>query len=357
MNRYGETRSGLSMLLALVVMLGTQVLLIFPLVGRVLTRINLTAPGGFDGYIDAMMEFAMNPWLLTGSNLLVIISIPLLFYLLYKRPLRQMGLYRKGFFRQLLLGLLFGAAAIGAVFGVMMLIDNVRVVAVDYTVFKNPVFWASLTMFIAVGFGEEVIFRGYMMTAAKTMRNKALILFVPAIVFALMHIANPGINFLSLFNIFCAGLIMALLFVKTGRIWASVGFHITWNFMQGCIFGMNVSGMPVASLLKVEFAGLDYLSGGAFGAEGSLIATGIVILCVLFAAFVVRKSKDRPWTYFSDLPFAKIRPYQPPVYYYPPQAPPPYPLYYTHPEANPTQPQAPQPSFPEPNISPPEEKQ
>ena len=67
----------------------------------------------------------------------------------------------------------------------------------------------------------------------------------------------------------------------TGSLWMPVGLHLAWNFMQGCLFGFDVSGIPMSSLITTETKGAVVISGGSFGAEGSLITSVILVLGII----------------------------------------------------------------------------
>ena len=71
------------------------------------------------------------------------------------------------------------------------------------------------------------------------------------------------------------------LLMKTLSLWMPIGIHIAWNWTQGPLWGMNVSGMDIKdSFLISAPRGPELLSGGEFGAEGSLIsAVVIAALC------------------------------------------------------------------------------
>lgn len=51
---------------------------------------------------------------------------------------------------------------------------------------------------------------------------------------------------------------------------------LAWNFMQGNVYGFAVSGLDVHSVLLIAGRGPVWLSGGAFGAEGSVVASVVL---------------------------------------------------------------------------------
>jgi len=96
------------------------------------------------------------------------------------------------------------------------------------------------------------------------------------------------------------------MFIKTGRLWASIGFHFSWNFVQGFIFGIPVSGvfLPESALMSTVLIGPVWLTGGAFGVEGGAVCTLVLLLGLLFIHFCV-KPPDNPekfWRIDGDLP-------------------------------------------------------
>jgi membrane protease YdiL (CAAX protease family) len=81
-----------------------------------------------------------------------------------------------------------------------------------------------------------------------------------------------------------AGLLLAAAFVVTRRLWLVIGIHFAWNFTQGGIFGVAVSGHEVDGLLRSELSGPELIAGGDFGPEASIFAVG---LCVPVAVYLL----------------------------------------------------------------------
>ena len=159
--------------------------------------------------------------------------------------------------------------------------------------------------FVAVGFFEEILCRGYLMTAFKTTRNRPVIFCASALIFSLLHLMNPGVTPLSLVNIFLVGILFAYMFVRTGRLWLPIGYHITWNFFQGNVFGLLVSGTEAASVTQTRAAEANLLNGGAFGPEGGIFVTLVILLGIVYVKFVVKPFDSPPWTMESDLPLVR----------------------------------------------------
>jgi len=72
--------------------------------------------------------------------------------------------------------------------------------------------------------------------------------------------------------VFEAGVMLAAAYLLTRRLWLPIGIHAGWNFTQGGIFGVSVSGHPSGGLLDGTLSGPEWLSGGVFGVEASIVA-------------------------------------------------------------------------------------
>ncbi len=70
--------------------------------------------------------------------------------------------------------------------------------------------------------------------------------------------------------------------MSTKMLWLSIGMHIGWNFFQGPIFGFSVSGHKKISLLKhISTSDKEYITGGEFGPEGSILIIPIIVLTLI----------------------------------------------------------------------------
>jgi membrane protease YdiL (CAAX protease family) len=137
---------------------------------------------------------------------------------------------------------------------------------------------------------EEVIFRGIplVLLAAAVGRGTALVL-VAGLVFALFHGLNPGITPLGLGNIALAGIFLGVAFYAPGGLWTAFGAHLGWNATLAAL-DAPVSGLPF-SIPLIDYRAGDpvWLSGGRFGPEGGLLATGAITAALLVALRWTRK--------------------------------------------------------------------
>src|SRR5690606_35583110 len=110
-----------------------------------------------------------------------------------------------------------------------------------------------LLLFILVGFFEEMFFRGYVMSTLESRGNRKWVIYVvSALVFSLTHGTNPNVSVLGLVNIALAEILFAYMFDVTKSLWLPIGYHITWNYFQGNVFGFAVSGISPHGIYNVS---------------------------------------------------------------------------------------------------------
>ncbi|WP_266169979.1 CPBP family intramembrane glutamic endopeptidase [Dyella subtropica] len=168
------------------------------------------------------------------------------------------------------LGLVIGAGLISFVIGVLWLAGSYHVVG------TNPgVDWLPAVLVVGVGasIGEEIITRGVLFRIIEEGLGTWWALAISAVFFGAAHIFNPGATLWSSAAIAIeAGILLALLYHVTRSLWACIGMHAAWNILQGTLYGVAVSGTHADGLLVSTLTGPDWLSGGAFGAEASVVA-------------------------------------------------------------------------------------
>ncbi len=108
-----------------------------------------------------------------------------------------------------------------------------------------------------------------------------------ALLFGFGHAANPGASAWSSIAIAIeAGLLFGLLYHVTRSLWWCIGLHAGWNFVQGAVFGIPVSGIAVDGLVDAQLQGPDWLDGGGFGAEASALT---VLTCSIVTLLLLRR--------------------------------------------------------------------
>lgn len=214
-----------------------------------------------------------------------------------RRPLHALGLrLGRTWWLDAAFGLALGTAMIGSIFLVQL--------AAGWTVITGAgavgsadagVALAAAVLLPAVtALVEELVLRAYpLRTLAEGVRGLlggraravGLAWLVTSGVFGLLHGMNPNATPAAVVNVVGAGLLLGLGYVLTGQLGLPLGLHFGWNFFEGGVFGLPVSGQaPPVSLLVVHTDGPELWTGGAFGPEAGLPCT--IAMCLGAVAVV-----------------------------------------------------------------------
>jgi membrane protease YdiL (CAAX protease family) len=137
------------------------------------------------------------------------------------------------------------------------------------------------------GVTEEVIVRGVVYRILEEWFGTWAALAVSSLLFGALHLGNPGATWWSSLAIALeAGTLLGAAYLKTRRLWLPIGVHAAWNYTQAAC-GVAVSGNAVSGFLLSHPKGADWLSGGPFGAEASVLA---VLVCGTGAAVLIVRS-------------------------------------------------------------------
>ena len=152
----------------------------------------------------------------------------------------------------------------------------------------------SLLVFVLVGYQEELLSRGYQLQNLVDGAGLAWALFLSSTIFALLHLANPGAGAASTIGLVADGYFLAFGWIRTGRLWLSLGLHIGWNFFEGTIFGFQVSGLEPFTLMKQTVGGPAWATGGSFGPEAGAVMIPAYVLGVLLILAYTRGRRRQP---------------------------------------------------------------
>jgi uncharacterized protein len=250
----------------------------------------------------------------------VLLSVWLAGRFLDRRAFADFGFHLNGgWWLDLFFGMTLGALLMTSIFLVELSLGWATVTGAFETIEPGMPFALGMLLPVVVfwctGVSEEMLFRGYeLRNAAEGFNYPALgprgaILAawgLSSIIFGLHHLGNPNATPLSTFNIALAGLLLGLGYVLTGELAIPIGLHITWNYFQGNVYGLPVSGhQPLgAALLSVEQGGPRLWTGGAFGPEAGLLEPVAVLAgCLLIAVWVrLRRGKAAIHTPIAEGP-------------------------------------------------------
>jgi hypothetical protein len=132
---------------------------------------------------------------------------------------------------------------------------------------------------LATGVFEELLFRGGVFRVTERWCGSWVALVVSSLVFGFVHLENDAATMQGILSIsLWAGVLLAATYMLTRRLWLGIGLHAAWNYTQGSVYSGIVSGneAPSAGLIRSSMQGSDWLTGGGFGVEASLVA---VVVC------------------------------------------------------------------------------
>ncbi|MGT2932590.1 CPBP family intramembrane glutamic endopeptidase [Streptococcus catagoni] len=257
------------------------------LLGEVLGALIFVTP-----LIVLGIEFG--PWgtLLLELTLFALIAVIVIFWArkVEKAPWLGLGFTKRYALRDFLIGWGLGASMLSFCVFLMVIVKGVNVEGVQ---FSFDLFWHFIPLTLAwsiQGTTEEILCRGWLFSSIAVKNKVPLAILVSSLFFAAIHLGNDGINLIPLLDLFLFGVLAALVMLKTKNIWVISGLHAAWNCFQGNVFAFKVSGSDTgAAFIKVSQQGPDWLSGGSFGVEGSVISLlvqGIIIGWLVYELFI-----------------------------------------------------------------------
>jgi len=236
---------------------------------------------------------------LIGSFLFIFFLIWLWLKIIERRPLWTTGMTRP-ILKPYLLGLGIGALLLVSVVLVLSLFGFLE----TETTGQGQIWWVTLggTLLVLIGWAiqgaaEEILVRGFLMPILSIHWRPAIGVIFSALFFSALHLLNPNITLISVLNLFLFGLFAALYALWEGGLWGVFAIHSIWNWAQGNVFGLSVSGLYLQSsvLFNLTETGPDWITGGYFGPEGGIIVT-LILLCAMtiLIAFSNRDARIRP---------------------------------------------------------------
>ena len=196
-----------------------------------------------------------------------------------KKSFVSIGLTLKGYENDLRLGLALGAGMISLGFLILFILGFLSIDGFSFPVMTIILY---LVLFIVVSLHEEIMMRGYVLNNLMHSMNRYVALSISSVIFMSIHLLNPNVSFLSVVNLFLAGIVLGIYYMHKQNLWLPIGMHLTWNFFQGPIFGFEVSGIETDNIISQSITGNEIITGGAFGFEGSIIATILIVTMILY---------------------------------------------------------------------------
>ena len=205
-----------------------------------------------------------------------------------------LGFYKEKAWLELLKGGLIGFLLMGAVVGLQVVTGSIQLSQVDFS-WENMFSFLLIMPFWFIQSGtEELLTRGWLFPVVSKHTRIWIGTAVSSLLFAILHLQNPSINWISLLNIALFGLLACLYVLKTDNIWGISAIHAAWNCFQGSFFGLSVSGLSTAyAPMRFENGKVpEFMSGGGFGPEGSLFSSLVMGVYILYLAWDLYQKKQ-----------------------------------------------------------------
>lgn len=193
--------------------------------------------------------------------------------------------------RELLFGVLFAAIVIGTCDLLLMLVAHAHHTR------RDGLPWLELaTVFVPAAFHEELAFRGYLFQKLRSVHRGVAFAF-SSFLFAMLHLGNRSITPVALANIALAGILLALAYERYEQLWFPIGIHLSWNVLSGPVLGYSVSGYESqTTVLATTARGADWITGGAFGIEGSVYIAAVEIAAIAWLGYHPRRIPSKEST-------------------------------------------------------------
>lgn len=214
----------------------------------------------------------------------------------YKLAISRLGEHRRddlpaagalpGFGFGALLGLLIFSLAVGAA----AMADVYNIVGAGST---RQLAHDLVISALVPAFMEEILFRGILFRWIEQFAGSAIALLLTGAFFGLAHLFNPNATLVAALGIAVeAGLLLGAAYMLARNLWLAIGLHAAWNFTQGFIFDIPVSGIPEEGLVTAKLSGPAILSGGGFGLEASLFAMVVATIAgALLLLLAIRRGE------------------------------------------------------------------
>ena len=270
------------------------VVVIFTLLFLGMTALILLGSVWFGG-LD-VNHFLQLPWM--NRAILVLspsasIAAAMLMYFLFEGKRRwSLGWRQENRWQAALEGAYWGMIMMSISFLVIWLFGGIRVISFIMGPGVIEGLLLAVFVFALVAVGEELLCRGYWYGLIRKDLGPKPAILGTSVVFAGLHLLNSSVlqSPVPLVNLVLAGVLLGVSREVTGGLWLPIGIHFTWNLFQGNIFGFAVSGLHIeSSVLQIETVGPHLISGGSFGAEGSLVTTVLLVLFTFIIAWWYQK--------------------------------------------------------------------
>ncbi|MEK0401307.1 type II CAAX endopeptidase family protein [Streptococcus suis] len=269
-----------------------------PITALVLMAVAETV--GYFAFMPLFFIFIDNAFVTLSLELLAFAFISLAIILwarfVEKSPWLGLGIRKKGALKDFLLGWGIGAAMLTTCVLLMWGFGAIQVTSFQFSANLVGEFLILVLAWSIQGTAEELLTRGWIFSSLSAKHNIPVGILISSLFFTFLHLGNDAISLIPLLDLTLFAILACLVMLKTGNLWVIGGLHAAWNCFQGNVFAFPVSGTQAGqAFIAVETSGPDWLSGGAFGVEGSIISLLIqagIITWLVYELYFTSPSKQ-----------------------------------------------------------------
>lgn len=227
--------------------------------------------------IIPFIPYENNPFLSLSLDLFAFIFISLVVILwsrcVEKSPWLGLGFTKKGAGKDFLLGWGIGATMLTTCTLIMWGLGAIEFTSTQFSIKLLGEFFILILAWSIQGTTEEILSRGWMFSSLSAKHTIPVGILISSLFFTFLHLGNHAISLIPLLDLTLFGVLTCLMMLKTGNIWTIGSLHAAWNCFQGNVFAFPVSGTQAGhAFIQVGITGPEWLSGGDFGVEGSVIS-------------------------------------------------------------------------------------
>jgi membrane protease YdiL (CAAX protease family) len=226
--------------------------------------------------------------------LAVLFLIPLYLFVIAKLGDPKRNDFRDAkWLRHLLMGLIGGTVIFSVAVAIAGALGIYRIVGVGSL---NGLLAALIVPTVGAAVTEEMLFRGILFRWLEQFGGSWVALLLTSAFFGAAHLMNPNASWIAAGGIALeAGVMLGAAYMLTRSLWLPMGLHAAWNFTQGEIYDIPVSGTKVDGIVNAQISGPPLLSGNGFGLEASVIAIAVATLFGLWLLWLaVKRGKVVP---------------------------------------------------------------
>jgi membrane protease YdiL (CAAX protease family) len=275
-NRFGHIRTVWRML----IYLGMVILTAAPLMGLLKAFSFILPPETGEEKIASVVNVVF----MLGIDIALVIGAWITLRWIDRRRFALLGMsFSFRGIKELFAGLAFGSLYLTGIFLILWIAGFSDVTVGRMNSQTLQCMLTYLVVFTAAGILEELANRGYIFQVLIEGTRPWIAILGFSFVFSLGHIFNEDFSWVGGLCLFQHGILFGLAYFKTRSLWVPIGIHVAWNWAQGPLWGMKVSGTEISNtLLESVPKGPELLSGGNFGVEGSLITVIVTVGLLLY---------------------------------------------------------------------------